>query len=52
MQTILQASVTEGDLEQAENCIFFTKLKVLTEFIDEASILRKCITERCFNIFL
>ena len=51
MQTILRASVTEGDLEQVENCIFFTKLKALTEFIDEASILRKCITERCFNIF-
>ena len=40
MQAILEESVTEGELEQEENCIFFTELRVLTQFMDEASVMR------------
>ena len=47
MQAILEESVTEGELEQAENCIFFTELRALTQFMDEASVVRKCVTEGC-----
>ena len=48
MQAFLEESVTEGELEQAENCIFFIELRALTQFMDEACVLRKCIiTEGC-----
>ena len=49
MQAILEESVTEGELEQPENCIFFTELRALTQFIDEASALRKCSTDGCLG---
>ena len=49
MQAILEESVTEGELEQPENCIFFIELRALTQFIDEASALRKCSTDGCLG---
>ena len=49
MQAILEESVTEGELEQPENCIFFTELRALTQFINEASALRKCSTDGCLG---
>ena len=49
MQAILKESVTEGELEQPESCIFFTELRALTQFIDEVSALRKCSTEGCLG---
>ena len=45
MQAILEESITEDELEQPDNCIFFTELMALTQFIDEVSALRKCSTE-------
>ncbi len=47
MQAILEESVTEGELELEENCIFFTELRALTQFMDEASAVRKCVTKGC-----
>ena len=41
MQAILEESITEGQLEQPDNCIFFTELRALTQFMDEASVLRQ-----------
>ena len=45
MQAILEESITEDELEQPDNCIFFTELMALTQFMDEVSALRKCSTE-------
>ena len=46
MQAILEESVTEGELEQPES---FTELRALTQFIDDASALRKCSTDGCLG---
>ena len=49
MHAIFEESTTESELEQPGNCIFFTELRALTQFMDEESALRKCSTEVCLG---
>ena len=49
MQAVLEESTTEDQLESPENCIFFTELRALTWFMNEASTVRECRTEGCLG---